>query len=354
MNILLSLGPKFALPYTNANQIPFFHLIADVEHILAQQKNRNIRDDTRCQIINNTQNYIHRRLVHTGLTPLEKFCNTAINKTKQFIRSNPDILITEADKGNRTVIMYLDDYNNKMLQLLNDTNTYKPCKSDPTSTIKDATNTLVKRLATLKLIDNDTIKFLTSKSATCPMIYGQPKAHKAGLPLRPVVPTISSPTYNLSKYIATILKQAFTSCFNVKDSKTFCTYVNNLQVPAGHIIVSFDVVSLFTNVPQHLFYTQIFGTAMGSPLSSIAADIVTEQLLTTVTTQANIPAQHIRKYVDDLFLVIPEGAVDNVLKVFNSYDQHLQFTCEVEQDRKLPFLDMLIIRNNDNTLSTDC
>ncbi|XP_039431508.1 uncharacterized protein LOC120414372 [Culex pipiens pallens] len=390
-NILLSLGPKFALPYTEPRDIPYFHLIADLENILTRQEDRTVRERTRCQIINVMQNHINKRPAITNTTALDKFCSRSVLVTRRFTKTNPDIIITEADKGNRTVIMYKEDYNNKLLQLVTDTSVYRPVKNDPTSRIQTHNNDIAKRLFDLKLIDTRTKLQLTSYNAICPRIYGQPKAHKPNLPLRPVVPNVTSPTYHMAKFVSSILQRGFTSIFNVKDSRTFCQYVNNTSVPPDHIIVSFDVVSLFTNIPKYLvthdiimswpeisphtnisldifleiveflidssyfcfqnnFYTQLLGTAMGSPLSPILADITTETLLLVATTTAKIPVDHIRKYVDDLFLILHRDQVDDV---FNQYDPHLQFTCEVEKEGKLPFLDLLVIRNPDNTLTTE-
>ncbi|XP_062711892.1 uncharacterized protein LOC134289674 [Aedes albopictus] len=143
--ILLSLGPKFALPYTNIAQMPFFHLIADVENILAMHTDIAVREQTRCQIINKTQNFVNKNRP-LGTDPLEKFCRTASNITKKFIKTNPDILITEADKGNRTVIMHLDDYESKMAQLIGDTSTYQQVNSDPTSRYERGNNNITHKL----------------------------------------------------------------------------------------------------------------------------------------------------------------------------------------------------------------
>lgn len=42
--------------------------------------------------------------------------------------------------------------------------------------------------------------------ANNPSFYGLPKIHKTDIPLTPVVDYINSPTYNLSRYLAKILK----------------------------------------------------------------------------------------------------------------------------------------------------
>ncbi|XP_062552387.1 LOW QUALITY PROTEIN: protein diaphanous-like [Armigeres subalbatus] len=312
---------------------------------------------------------------------------------KKFLAEHPEICIVESDKGKKMVVMLRQDYDTKMLDLLNEPNTYKILKTDPTSRIQNTVNNMVKRIAHLGLIDQHTVRTLQTHTATCPRIYGQPKAHKPNLPLRPVVPTITAPTYNLSKFIAKILQQTFTSQYNVADSFTFANFSNQTTIPPDHILVSFDVVSLFTNIPNELvrrsiifrwteikqgtninldlflemvelcmdtsyfrfrdkYYQQTFGTAMGSPLSPILADYITEDLLETVVKNSDLNIPIVKKYVDDLFLVLPRTEVQNVLDTFNQYNAHLQFTVEKEIDGSLPFLDTLVIRKDNQTLKT--
>ncbi|XP_062716065.1 uncharacterized protein LOC134291828 [Aedes albopictus] len=100
------------------------------------------------------------------------------------------------------------------------------------------------------------------------------------------------------------------------------------------------------------YYQQTFGTAMGSPLSPILADYVMEDLLDTVTQQLSFSIRVLKKYVDDLFLVLPKTEVQSTLAAFNNYDQHLQFTVEDEKDGALPFLDTLVMHHNDGSVST--
>ncbi|XP_062557238.1 uncharacterized protein LOC134222111 [Armigeres subalbatus] len=279
-----------------------------------------------------------------------------------------------------------------MLTLLND-DTYKVVPRDPTSKFQTHNNNIIKRLLDLHLIDAPTYRKLKTTTSICPRIYGQPKAHKPDLPLRPVVPNMTSPTYHLSKYIASILKQSSRGQFNITDSFDFVNYINRVTLPQGYVLVSFDVVSLFTNIPKDLvirdiitnwddiqqatnicldlllemvefcldtsyfcfrnkFYIQTFGTAMGSPLSPILADIVMDSLLHTVNQLVPYPMPVLKKYVDDLILALPEDKIHEVLDIFNGYNPHLQFTVEKESNNKLPFLDTLITRHEDQTLST--
>ena len=55
------------------------------------------------------------------------------NLAHKFIKKHKNIIITTSDKGNKTVMMYKTDYNNKMNNLLEDKNTYKISRIDPTN-----------------------------------------------------------------------------------------------------------------------------------------------------------------------------------------------------------------------------
>ena len=47
-------------------------------------------------------------------------------------------------------------------------------------------------------ISDSTYKMLYSSDGLCPRFYGLPKIHKPGIPLRPIVSFVNSPTYAIS------------------------------------------------------------------------------------------------------------------------------------------------------------
>ena len=87
-------------------------------------------------------------------------------------------------------------------------------------------------------------------SAIAPQLYGLPKVHKEGTPLRPIVFTIGSPTYGLAKELSRILcpLAGHTSSF-VKNSNHFVQKIQDIPLDELDMMVSFDVCSLFTQVP---------------------------------------------------------------------------------------------------------
>src|SRR6202044_3940579 len=94
-------------------------------------------------------------------------------------------------------------------------------------------------------LDEKLKKKLIPSSECIPRIYGLPKIHKEGAPLRPIVNTIGSPTYELAKYVARILKPLVgnTDSF-IKDSHDFVKLIKNEKLERDDLLVSFDVVSL--------------------------------------------------------------------------------------------------------------
>lgn len=394
VEVLLSLGPKFALPHNNLAEAPIYHLIADTETVIKSNKDLEVQGRARCMVANNIQNYIHTMKNNPQKTPQQTFFKEAEIKTKLFLKQHPELLVLKADKGNRTVILPREEYIAKMKQLLDNPHTYKRVPRDPTSGFESDNNDIVKRMTTLNLIDEKEARQLTTRKSVCPKIYGQPKAHKAGLPMRPVVPCMTAPSYALSKYLCRILQNAMTSKYNIRSSFEFCQYANALTLPPNHVMVSFDVVALFTSIPKNLvissiksrwaeiqphteickslfcefvefcidcsyfsfngeYYVQQFGTAMGNPVSPVVSDWVTECLLDRAIESLDFPVEIIRKYVDDLFLALPANKIDYVQGIFNQQNEHIQFTVEVEQNCRLPFLDMTLIRREDQTIRTE-
>ena len=75
------------------------------------------------------------------------------------------------------------------------------------------------------------------------------KNHKAGCPMRPVLSAINTPEYQLAKWLETQLKPLLNNEHAVVSSTAFVGELRQLRPSSTDLCVSFDIKSLFTNVP---------------------------------------------------------------------------------------------------------
>lgn len=199
----------------------------------------------------------------------------------------------------------------------------------------------------------------------------------------------------MSKFLSQLLKHAYVKDEkHVKDSFQFVESIKSVRIPEGYVLVSLDVVSLFTNIPIDLatsliiknwpniadhtklsqqsfvqlfnfcidnsffefdgyYYKQIFGLGMGNCLAPVVSDIVMTELQKTALQLLPFQVPFFKRFVDDICTSIPADFIQLTLDTFNSFHPRLQFTIELEVDYKLPFLDTILIRNDNGMLSTD-
>ena len=220
-----------------------------------------------------------------------------------------------------------------------------------------------------------------------------PKIHKDGCPVRPIISAVGTYNYKLAKYLDSIIKplQSTNECM-LKDTFDFVNRVSRIDLVDGDFIVSFDVESLFTNIPvletieiivkrafpgrtrkfhgmsketlrelllictteSHFifngcYYDQIDGVSMGSPLGPTFANFFIDNLENQImTTLKRYGVKVWLRYVDDTFVVLKsKDCVEKVLEFLNQQHPNIKFTVELENKNSLPFLDTKVKRNND-------
>ena len=81
-------------------------------------------------------------------------------------------------------------------------------------------------------------------------MYGLPKVHKPNFPLRPIISAIGTHSYKLAKFLVPLLRPFSTNTFTINDTFTFVKELRELNINTNDVIMaSFDVKSLFTNIP---------------------------------------------------------------------------------------------------------
>ena len=91
-------------------------------------------------------------------------------------------------------------------------------------------------------------------------------------------------------------------------------------------------------------YTHAEGVAMGSPLWPLLAGIVMVELERRMLLTLREHMSQWKRYLDDTLSCIKEESIKHVLSKLNGYHDIIEFTCEIGNDGKLPFLDVLVIR----------
>ncbi|KAJ8955688.1 hypothetical protein NQ318_008559, partial [Aromia moschata] len=96
------------------------------------------------------------------------------------------------------------------------------------------------------------------------------------------------------------------------------------------------------------YFQQHEGTAMGKSLSPFSANLFMSKFETEYFPRVWF------RYVDDIFAVFDTKAIslDNFVAKLNNRFPTIKFTYEVEHNEQLPFLDVLVIRNNENKKAT--
>ena len=164
-----------------------------------------------------------------------------------------DLMILPADKGRATVLLDRAEYDRKMQAMLDDERTYQKLKKDPAPALERKMNALLLSLNRKGGIPDKLYDTLRSTAGRNPQLYGLPKIHKPDVPLRPIVSFVQSPTYHLSKHLSDLLSPLVgKSASAVHNTKDFVDFIATQKLEDGEILVSYDVVSLFTNVPTNL------------------------------------------------------------------------------------------------------
>ena len=136
---------------------------------------------------------------------LGRHTKTKQRRAIQDLKRNENIVLVPADKGRATVIMDREEYTRKMKLILNDADKYRIVKCDPTLKIERETTKSLKHLRKEGYIDDRLCDSLTPRYSERLQMYGLPKVHKDGVPMRPIVSCIGSQTYGLAKDLARIL-----------------------------------------------------------------------------------------------------------------------------------------------------
>ena len=151
------------------------------------------------------------------------------------LKEDKSRMILTADKGVALVIMDKKDYIQKAEELLN-TSTYKKITEDPANKHKNRLVNILKNIKSGGGLSEETYKKLYPAGAVSSKFYGLLKVHKPGIPLRPIVSSTGTATYNTAKELARILKPLVgSSIHHVQNTRDFVEQIKKNKAKTGRM-----------------------------------------------------------------------------------------------------------------------
>ena len=192
----------------------------------------------------------------TNYMPLK---DKILQRSKDSIRdlfSNPNIVIKPADKGGATVVWDRSDYITEGMRQLSDNAFYHRTDTDLSKQHYEEIKLVVDKMVEDNEIDNSCASFLCNPKYRTSNFYMLPKIHKRldNPPGRPIVSGNGCPTERISQFVDYFLKPIVQNTRSyIRDTTHFLNLLqNHKNTPENTFLVTLDVSSLYTNIPNDL------------------------------------------------------------------------------------------------------
>lgn len=397
---VLSLGLTFSLPKFKLDFVQHYFYFEKLLSILKNIKNEPSSSGNFNSLLQSISSIAHQSFAKfkEAKHSFPKLPVPLFEALKS-LKADKDIIITRPDKGRGTVILNKSEYISKVESILNDTTKFKVIIENAFTYItrlEDKLGRTLRKLLKTKVISKECFNFLFSSGSSPGILYGLPKIHKIGNPIRPILSTIGTFNYNLAKYFVKIIEPLTTNQYTTKNSFEFVNELKNIDI-TNKVMASFDVESLFTNIPLDetiqiisdtffsdcdnfmgykkdqfrdllsqavkdtpfyfgdKLYVQIDGVGMGSCLGPTFANafLCFHECNWLNDCPSTFKPIFYRRYVDDTFVLFNDPShVPQFLSYLNSKHPNIKFTYEIEKDSKLSFLDVLVSRVAGKTVTS--
>lgn len=385
-NCVLSLGPKFVFRNKHKESD-----ICTLFEIASEKISRTV-DPACLPMLNSILSAEKHMCVRENNN---NYPSAMISKLMKHINESGAILL-RTDKESKLVLLDRTDYVEKMRSVLDGTQFAKyhvPSTRRPGRPTKLPKNAFEVRQSEVdKFVEN--VPYLSDHVVNAPVcrqpfLYGLVKTHKPGNKLRPILSATDGYNYSLAKFLAKGISKFCYSDYCVQSTDELFGSLCCDKPDPNHILASFDVESLFTNVPvqttidllldkiysendvftienvsfrrpqlhralylactDQLFnfdgemYVQKDGVAMGSPLGMYLANFYVSYLeKCKIDFDSEFAPVKYNRYVDDTLLIFKSAEhIPLFLEHMNSLST-LHFTCETATNNSLNFIGITI------------
>lgn len=376
----LSYGWKFLFPYMTTDD-NLHEVLAQMEMCIEQTIPILSQQEAFMEI-----SRILSTRSNTLLDSVVRWLRFIAKRTEFFFKQNNDIFATRSDKGGHTVILELAQYELAIHNMLNNPS-YTLVEHNPLTELVKEEEQLMRILST----NFHTKKYVEGKyepaTKQLAKFYGLPKIHKEIFCLRPITAMNMAPGLATGVIFNKMLNELFPRThYHIKDSYEMKRFADNAHIGDDDVLVSFDVVSMYTCIPRELvkgiimskakqfhsnfgigkiilekitdfllikctvftaldnIYMQNEGLPMGGNVSTTLArmvmDLVAENL---ILNEPNI--SFIRIFVDDTIAAVKREYIPNALLSLNNFHPNLRFTSELEDGTgSINFLNLTLTR----------
>ena len=171
-------------------------------------------------------------------------------------------MIKKADKGTTTVIMNRTDKLNEGQVQIDDIHNCQPLDNPMVGTTAKKVHRLIQSLLQEGHIDDITAKCLslTPDPPRISVFYTLTKIHKPTPVGRPIISGCDGHTERISAFVDHLIQPiAQKQASYLKDTTDFLNFIEKTKLPKSTILVSMDVTSLYTNIPQEEGITTVCG-----------------------------------------------------------------------------------------------
>lgn len=383
----LSWGHKFLFPnLLTIDSISRY--FAQIEHTLDNTLDTNIKDQVCVRIGQQFKDFDFQ--IHTTHIQWLSFIKYRV---ENFLKRNPHIKPIPSDKGKIIVIMYIDEYKEKLSAHLANTAHYTTSSINPLPRLIDKEMKLHKQIMQNTHF-KDIIKSIAFNNLQLARFYGLIKTHK-DFKIRPITACPRNVVgYSTNQILFHILSIVFPPNGNhLKNAYELKKQIYKTHISSTQVLVSFDAISMFTSIPTALvikiimskattfqeefginekflrellmfslnecnyfvamdqIYKQKNGLPMGSSISTICCRLIMDHIMNETFSKTGKPIFY-KIYVDDTIFIMEKKQISNFLNTLNSVCPQIQFTYEIEHNNMINFLNLTLIRTEHSRIIT--
>ena len=164
------------------------------------------------------------------------------------------VIFRQTDKSKVFHIDRPETYIAKSIAYMKKTDAYQEVEQSPLKGMIERTEELLRDLVNRKLLPGKYFEKLkpNQDEAELPHLYYNPKDHKIGEPLRPIVSGMKSPTQRISAFLDQIIRPIFDQLtpYSLRNSIEFLKHLKQHKTTDQTLLYTFDITDLYTMIPQ--------------------------------------------------------------------------------------------------------